>query len=162
MNDIVAPLPTSLPRYTGQVPEHQPRHWLRVTQGQGLEPHVVNDQVYDSLPALQQALFEQLQNSHVGVHLQVQGNESFIWAVRTLATEAGLLADEITQTLGQAGTRSVFCVHCAQVQEASDAEQHTCCQCGVVLEVRRHFSERLGAYIGVCADADRPYGEACA
>ncbi|GAB7527960.1 hypothetical protein PS3A_03660 [Pseudomonas sp. 3A(2025)] len=162
MNDIVAPLPTSLPRYTGQAPEHRPRHWLRITQGQGLEPHRVNGQAYNDLSALLPALAGQLQNSHVGVQLQVQGDESFIWAVRAVAIEAGLLADEITQTLGQAGTRSVFCVHCAQVQDASDAGQHTCCQCGVVLEVRRHFSERLGAYIGVCADADRPYGEACA
>ncbi|MOA57558.1 hypothetical protein D3C78_1817610 [compost metagenome] len=58
-----------------------------------------------------------------------------------------------------AGSRRVFCVHCANCQPAGAAAHLTCAHCGVVLEVRRHFSQRLGAYLGVCADADQPYQE---
>jgi hypothetical protein len=30
-------------------------------------------------------------------------------------------------------------------------------RCAVGLEVRQHFSQRLGAYLGVCTNADQPY-----
>ena len=179
-SQIAASRPFSLPKYDAAPPTQFSLVYLLVTQTQGLElqadlqerfartrclTHLALPELED-LPTLQRVLAEHLRASHVGVQLHVQGDESFLWQVRTVAIDAGLLADEITLSLnsgtGEGGSRSVFCVHCARLQDATDAALHTCCQCAVVLEVRQHFSERLGAYIGVCADADRPYGEDCA
>jgi hypothetical protein len=177
-NPIAVSRPVSLPVYDVRPSAQQPRDYLLVTQKQGVELHADLQQqiakarslTHLTLPeqgdmkTLQRALAEHLRISHVGVQLHVQGDESFLWKVRALAVDAGLLADEISLSLnsGPGGSRSVFCVHCARVQDATDAALHTCCQCAVVLEVRQHFSQRLGAYIGVCADADLPYGDACA
>lgn len=179
-NPIAASRPVSLPTYDAAPPMQLSRDYLLVTQTQGLELHAeLQDRVaqarrlthlalpeLEDLPMLQRVLAEHLRSSHVGVKLHVQGDEAFLWKIRTVAVDAGLLTDEITLSLnsgpGEGGNRSVFCVHCATLQDATDAALYTCCQCAVVLEVRQHFSQRLGAYIGVCADADRPYGEACA
>lgn len=179
-NPIAASRPVSLPIYDVALSTQPFRDYLLVTQTQGVElradlqdrfakarclTHLALPELGD-LPTLQRVLAEHLRISHVGMQLHVQGDESFLWKVRTVAMDAGLLADEITLSLnsgqGEGGSRSVFCVHCARLQDATDAALHTCCQCAVVLEVRQHFSERLGAYIGVCADADHPCGEACA
>jgi DNA-directed RNA polymerase subunit RPC12/RpoP len=53
----------------------------------------------------------------------------------------------------------VYCVHCAQAHDYGADDEVTCMHCGVRLAVRGHFSERLGAWLGVCADADHPYAE---
>ncbi|MBD8494508.1 hypothetical protein IFR09_12080 [Pseudomonas syringae] len=172
MNDIAAQRHTSLPYYDVPSGEQRPLQRVLVTQGQGtalaatLQADCTAGLTHLGLPehrdlvTLQQALAAHLHHSHIGTHLHVQGDEAFLWALRTVAADAGLLSEEITLHLETAAARSVFCVHCAHVQCATDADRHTCCQCAVVLEVRAHFSRRLGAYIGVCADADQPYGEA--
>lgn len=171
MNDTAAPRHTSLPYYDLPSGEQRPLQRVLVTQGQGtalaatLQAGCTTGLTHFSLPGhrdlvtLQQALAAHLHHSHVGTHLHVQGDEAFLWALRTVAADAGLLSEEITLHLETATARSVFCVHCAHVQSATEADRHTCCQCAVVLEVRAHFSRRLGAYIGVCADADQPCGE---
>ncbi|OLS64443.1 dimethylamine monooxygenase subunit DmmA family protein [Pseudomonas putida] len=109
--------------------------------------------------ALQRALTARLELARCGLRLELRGDESFIWPLQALARGAGLQDDEILLSRVP-GSRQVFCVHCARCQPASAAEVLTCAHCGVRLEVRRHFSQRLGAYLGVCADADQPYAEA--
>lgn len=109
--------------------------------------------------ALQLALTARLDLARCGLRLELRGDESFIWPLQALARNAGLQDEEILLSRVP-GSRQVFCVHCARCQPASAAEVLTCAHCGVRLEVRRHFSQRLGAYLGVCADADHPYAEA--
>lgn len=168
MTHLSAAQITSLPRYPSQAPTRQPARYLLVTQSDPAEPfaglagpsaaltHLALPRL-GSLQALQQALAAQLAASHVGVRLELYGDEAFLWALRGIATDAGLLDEEIGLHLEHQDQRNIFCVHCSRVQPGSAGEQHECCACGVVLEVRRHFSRRLGAYLGVCADADQPY-----
>lgn len=169
MTHLSAAQITSLPRYPSQAPTQQPARYLLVTQNAPAEPfagldghaaaltHLALPRL-GSLQALQQALAAQLAASHVGVRLELHGDEAFLWALRGIATDAGLLDEEIGLHLEHQHQRNIFCVHCSRVQPGSaSSEQHVCCACGVVLEVRRHFSARLGAYLGVCADADQPY-----
>lgn len=94
----------------------------------------------------------------VGARLYVCGDESFLWRVQRLARSSGLLGEEIE--LVRAGSRrELYCVHCAHLQSIGGEGEVTCQGCGVRLLVREHFSQRLGAYMGVCLDPDRPHGE---
>ncbi|MFZ6049831.1 dimethylamine monooxygenase subunit DmmA family protein [Pseudomonas sp. CR3202] len=164
--------PFSVPRYPSGQPNLTANTHLLVTQGPGRDDcaalaaqlgkarltHLARPD-FPSLAALQLALGAQLKDARVGLRLDLRGDEAFVWPLHALARAAGLQVDEILMSSSPQGTRQVFCVHCATCQPASSTTHLTCAQCGVVLEVRRHFSQRLGAYLGVCADADQPYQE---
>lgn len=108
--------------------------------------------------ALHHALSQRLAQARCGLRLELRGDEAFIWPLHAVARHAGLQDDEIVLSHVQ-GSRLVFCVHCARYQPASPEDSLVCGHCGVHLEVRRHFSQRLGAYLGVCADAEQPFAE---
>ncbi|WP_322044816.1 dimethylamine monooxygenase subunit DmmA family protein [Paraburkholderia sp. J67] len=94
-----------------------------------------------------------------GTRLYLAGDEAFIWRMQRLARAAGLDREEIAATTIGA-QRTVYCVHCAQAHDYATGDEVACTSCNVRLAVRGHFSERLGAWLGVCADADHPYAEA--
>ncbi|MFN3986985.1 MAG: dimethylamine monooxygenase subunit DmmA family protein [Rhodocyclaceae bacterium] len=99
-----------------------------------------------------------LADAVVGTRLYLCGDESFIWSMQRLALAGGLVEDEI-EHLRVGSRRTVYCVHCATAQESDEAPEIVCSACGLRLTVREHFSRRLGAYMAVCTDADRPYAE---
>ena len=100
-----------------------------------------------------------LAQAAVGARLYVCGDEAFIWQVHGLGRQAGLLNEDIE--LFKCGvTRKLFCVHCAALQDIDESTAVSCQRCGVHLYVREHFSQRLGAYMGVCLNPDCPLGEA--
>jgi len=157
--------PFSVPRYASPAAGPKAREHLLVTQtGEAVAArdlpliHLALPD-YADLAALHQALAGYLRDARVGLRLELRGDQSFVWPLHALARAAGLEDDEIHLDSSAASTRRVFCVHCANCQPASAADSLTCAHCGVVLEVRRHFSQRLGAYLGVCADAEQPYAE---
>lgn len=108
--------------------------------------------------ALGRHLLATLDRSAIGLRLYVCGDEAFIWRVRRLAGEEGMLAEEISAELG-AAPRAVYCVHCSASHVYDALPEVECIGCGINLGVRQHFSQRVGAYLGVCADPDRPYLE---
>ncbi|MCW2295110.1 hypothetical protein M2262_005160 [Pseudomonas sp. BIGb0408] len=165
--------PFSVPRYPSSDPTQRVTLQLLVTQDAGQQRqaqllaridaselcHLALPQYADEA-ALGEALGTLLSEARVGVHLELHGDEAFIWSLRGVARAAGLLAEEITLHCSESGRRMLFCVHCASLQVGTSADLQACSHCAVLLEVRRHFSERLGAYLGVCADADQPYAQA--
>lgn len=158
MSSTATDHPFSVPRYDQA---SQPADLL-VTQRR--DSNLADDQQlvlgdFSDSAALQQAFTTRLKLASCGLRLELRGDESFIWPLQALARSAGLEDDEILLS-HVPGSRQVFCVHCARCQAASAADAMTCAHCGVHLEVRRHFSRRLGAYLGVCADAELPYAEA--
>ncbi|SHL67648.1 dimethylamine monooxygenase subunit DmmA family protein [Phytopseudomonas punonensis] len=173
MNRTAELHPFSVPRYPSGNPAQRVAFQVLVTQDDGQQRHAqlltctdANELCHLALPQyaseaeLGEALGTLLNEARVGVHLELHGDEAFIWSLRGVAQAAGLLADEITLHGSESGRRMLFCVHCASLQVGTCAELQACNHCGVMLEVRRHFSERLGAYLGVCADADQPYAQA--
>lgn len=99
-----------------------------------------------------------LSSAAVGSRLYVCGDESFLWRVYRLARNSGLLSEEIE--LVRAGSRrELYCVHCAHLQSIGGEGEVICQGCGVHLLVREHFSQRLGAYMGVCLNPDQPFAE---
>ncbi|TBU97837.1 dimethylamine monooxygenase subunit DmmA family protein [Stutzerimonas kirkiae] len=99
-----------------------------------------------------------LEQAQAGTRLYVVGDETFLWHVHRLARQAGLLGDEI-ELFKQGERRRLYCVHCATFQDIAEVGETCCSGCGLKLLVREHFSARLGAYMGVCLDPDRPFGE---
>lgn len=165
--------PFSVPRYPSGNPVQRVARQVLVTQDAGQQRraelltrvdatefcHLALPQYADEAE-LCRALGTLLSEAQVGLHLELHGDEAFIWSLRGVAREAGLLAEEITLQCCETDRRMLFCVHCASLQAGTCADLQPCRHCGVLLEVRRHFSERLGAYLGVCADADQPYAQA--
>lgn len=173
MNRTTELHPFSVPRYPSGDPAQRVAFQVLVTQDAGQQRHAQllarADTIeirhlalpqYADEAALGEALATLLSEARVGMHLELHGDEAFIWSLRGVARAAGLLGDEITLQCSERGRRMLFCVHCASLQPGTSADLQPCSQCGVMLEVRRHFSERLGAYLGVCADADQPYAQA--
>ncbi|WP_063497979.1 dimethylamine monooxygenase subunit DmmA family protein [Paraburkholderia phytofirmans] len=108
--------------------------------------------------ALERHLLATLDRAAIGLRLYVCGDEAFIWRIRRLAVEAGMLAEEISAEL-DATPRAVYCVHCSASHVYDALPEVECIGCGINLGVRQHFSQRVGAYLGVCADPDRPHLE---
>ncbi|WP_431313223.1 dimethylamine monooxygenase subunit DmmA family protein [Vreelandella arctica] len=107
----------------------------------------------DDLPAM---LAAQLNELTLGCHVIAAGSEAFLWDVHTLAMAQGLLEAEITLLPSEDKYRRVFCAHCRFLNEPVSVSPTQCQGCGLTLEVRDHFSRRLGAYMGVCIDAEVP------
>lgn len=116
-------------------------------------PLLLNGEQPDFTRHLQQALA----GATVGCRLYLLGDEAFVWRIHGEARAAGLEDDEISMTCTLPGLRQVYCAHCGLTQAAGPAAVLSCIGCHVGLEVRTHFSRRLGAYLGVCINPDQPY-----
>ena len=154
--------PHSLPHYRHLPPRDAVTRHIVVMQsatacaafvGELEQPQVLNGENPDFARRLHQVLV----SATVGSHLYILGDEAFIWRVHGEARSAGLEDDEIDITRTLAGPRLVYCVHCGLTQAAGSEPLLTCIGCAVGLEVREHFSRRLGAYLGVCGNPDQPY-----
>lgn len=152
----------SLPRYRQPLPRESVTRHIVVMQSAAVcspfigileQSLVLNGESVDFSRRLHQVLV----SATVGSHLYIMGDEAFIWRIHGEARSAGLENDEIDLTRTVAGPRLVYCVHCGQTQAAGPAPLLTCIGCTVGLEVREHFSRRLGAYLGVCTNPDQPY-----
>jgi hypothetical protein len=113
-------------------------------------------QLFGSARELLAAFRPLLQGSLMGTRLYVAGPESFIGTAMQLALEFNLNKDEIRAEECGTLARRVHCVHCRGVTEDVKTNIVTCSGCGLHLLVRDHYSRRLGAYMGVMADAEAP------
>lgn len=129
-------------------------YWL------GAEPALLAGQVavhvFDTLGSLTTALERRLSSAGMGLRLYLAGRESFLWQVNLPAREAGLRDDEIQREACGSKARRVFCVHCRHTLEDVTTNPVICPSCGVLLEVRDHFSRALAAYAGVVVNAEDP------
>ncbi|WP_413795326.1 MULTISPECIES: dimethylamine monooxygenase subunit DmmA family protein [unclassified Pseudomonas] len=108
-------------------------------------------------PDFARRLQQALTSATVGCRLYLLGDEAFLWRIHGEARAAGLEDDEINMTCTVPGLRQVYCAHCSLTQVAGPDPLLNCIGCHVELEVRTHFSRRLGAYLGVCINPDQPY-----
>lgn len=155
----------SLPRYQAAPLGTNARQHLVVMQSTAASAPFVSEldpaQVLNAEhPDFARRLQQLLGSATVGSHLYVMGDEAFMWRIHGLARDAGLEEQEIDLSHTLSGPRQVYCVHCGLLQAASLTAQLACLGCDVELEVREHFSRRLGAYIGVCRNPDQPYSGA--
>ena len=124
--------------------------------GQALLGGGLPNQFPDS-DALCGALTEYLASLGMGARLYVAGSEGFLWRVVTSARDGAGMSEAAIQ-LERCGppARPVCCVHCKTTEPAVATTIYQCQGCGLNLFVRDHFSRRLGAYQGLCVDAEAP------
>ena len=100
-----------------------------------------------------------LVQAKAGLHVVVYGREPFLWHIFKQVSAYGLLEEEISLILSAEDTLTpVYCVHCGHQFVSTQSDFSPCPSCEVHLLIRRHFSQRLGAYMGVCANALAPKG----
>jgi dimethylamine monooxygenase subunit C len=112
--------------------------------------------VFSSVTSLLANLNQVLSGSFMGTRLYVAGSESFIGSVVQLAATYNLTADEVQCEHCGSAARRVYCIHCKTSLENVTTRIVPCTGCGRHLLVRDHYSRRLGAYMGVMADAETP------
>lgn len=172
-----APPPASMPRYPAPVlragashhvvvvagpPDAAMREFLDTLRGVAADQQTLMEfaaATQDAAPALTLALQQSLAQAEAGAQLYLLGPEALIWSLCNLARSMGLQPEEISLLRAQSAERPVYCVHCAGLHPAGPGLETDCPHCGVRLFVREHFSQRLGAYMGACANAQQPYAK---
>ena len=72
------------------------------------------------------------------------------------AMQAGIPHHRHPDRASRSTARRMQCVHCKGITEDVAIDPFVCAHCGLNLFVRDHYSRRLGAYQGVCIDAEDP------
>jgi hypothetical protein len=94
--------------------------------------------------------------SRMGTRIYVAGSEPLIGSVIKTALHHGVVHDSIIAEHRGSLRRRVQCVHCKGCTENVTTNPVRCAHCGLTLLVRDHYSRRLGAFQGVCIDAEVP------
>lgn len=97
-----------------------------------------------------------LADAHMGTRLYLAGSEGLIGSAQAEALAAGFPEGAIETEHRGTVARRMQCVHCKGVTENVTTDPFICSHCGLTLFVRDHFSRRLGAFQGVCVDAETP------
>jgi len=113
------------------------------------------DELGDTDEALR-VLDRSLEAAAMGTQLYAAGSESFLGRVVQLAVRHGIEHDTVVTELLGSHARRVQCVHCKQTSEHVTLSVFECPGCGTLLFVRDHYSRRLAAFQGVCANAEDP------
>lgn len=100
-------------------------------------------------------LRELLDTASMGLRLYAAGSEPLIGLVVQAGGEFGIDHSAIQTEHRGTLMRRVQCIHCKVFIDNVTTNIVTC-QCGVTLQVRDHYSRRLAAFQGVCADAEAP------
>lgn len=109
-----------------------------------------------SYPSVLPRLRKALADAHMGTRLYLAGTEGLIGQVMSEALAAGMPLDAIDTEHRGSIARRMQCVHCKGITENVTTDPFTCAHCGLTLFVRDHYSRRVGAFQGVCVDAETP------
>ncbi len=124
------------------------------SQIESLRPLAVH--VTPDLDAAGPMLKQLLGTARMGTQLFLAGSEGLMGHMSALATAEGLPLDAIQMEHRGSIARRMQCVHCKGITDNVTTDPFTCSHCGLTLFVRDHFSRRLGAFQGVCVDAETP------
>lgn len=112
--------------------------------------------VAPTIPVLLNRFNVMLGQAKMGTRIYVAGTEGFIGQAMQVAMNHGVdYASIHTEHRGSAARR-VQCVHCKGITDNVTTSPFTCTHCGLSLLVRDHYSRRIGAFQGVCIDAEEP------
>ncbi|MEQ1577355.1 MAG: dimethylamine monooxygenase subunit DmmA family protein [Hyphomicrobium sp.] len=114
---------------------------------------------YWDSPTIPTAMFRlrgALSTASMATRLYAAGTEPFIGSVIQEALQAGIDHRSVLTEHRGSAKRRVQCVHCKGFTENVTQTPFVCSHCGLNLFVRDHYSRRLGAFQGVCVDAEVP------
>ena len=124
------------------------------TKLEGLQP--ANFWVLPTIPTAMFRLKGVLATATMGTRLYAAGTEPFIGSALQEALAVGIDHKSVFTEHRGSARRRIQCVHCKGLTEDVTASPFTCAHCGLTLFVRDHYSRRLGAFQGVCVDAEVP------
>ena len=107
-------------------------------------------------PTLVTRLQVALSTAHMGLRLYAAGTEGFIGLVMQAGIAAGINFHSIPTEHRGSLARRMSCVHCKGITENVTTSPFVCSHCGLTLLVRDHYSRRIGAFQGVCVNAEVP------
>ena len=110
--------------------------------------------VLDSTDDVLRRLDGLLTTATMGTRLYAAGSEGFVGRVVVLAVGHGIDHKSVLTEHSGSRARRVQCVHCKHITEDVTVSILECAGCGVLLFVRDHYSRRLAAFQGVCANAE--------
>jgi dimethylamine monooxygenase subunit C len=119
-----------------------------------LQPHDIWKAM--TIPVLLNRLDVVLATERMGTRLYLAGTEGFIGQTMRVALAHGLDFNSIKTEHRGSEARRVQCVHCKGITDDVKTQPVTCSHCGLSLLVRDHYSRRIGAFQGVCIDAEEP------
>lgn len=108
------------------------------------------------LSELDTALAPIMANARMGLQVWLAGSKGLIAQAQAILTGAGLPFGAIQAEHCGSLARRMQCVHCKTIADGITIDPYLCPGCGRALYVRDHFSRRLGAFQGVCIDAETP------
>ena len=111
---------------------------------------------FPSGDALLQELDGILSQATMGARLYAAGTEGFMGRLTRLAIDHGIDHKSVLTEHSGSLARRVQCVHCKGFTENVTVTIFECGHCGNLLLVRDHYSRRLAAFQGVCANAEDP------
>jgi hypothetical protein len=109
-----------------------------------------------TIPVLLNRLNVMLGQAHMGTHIYLAGTEGFIGQAQQVAMNHGVDPASLHTEHRGSAARRVQCVHCKGITDNVTTSPYSCTHCGLSLLVRDHYSRRLGAFQGVCIDAEEP------
>lgn len=112
--------------------------------------------VFPSLETLIARLDSVLSIARMGTRLYAAGNEPLLGSVIKTALSHGVAHGSVITEHRGSLRRRVQCVHCKGCTENVTTNPVKCSHCGLMLLVRDHYSRRIGAFQGVCIDAEAP------
>lgn len=109
-----------------------------------------------SAAALDSMIDVALAGATMGLQAFLAGSEGLIGQAQARLLVHGLPLGAIQAEHRGSMARRMQCVHCKTIAEEVTVDPYRCPGCGRALFVRDHFSRRLGAFQGVCIDAETP------
>ena len=109
-----------------------------------------------TIPVLLNRFHVMLGQAHMGTRIYLAGTEGFIGQAQQVAMNHGVVPASLHTEHRGSAARRVQCVHCKGLTDSVTTSPYTCTHCGLSLLVRDHYSRRLGAFQGVCIDAEEP------
>jgi hypothetical protein len=109
-----------------------------------------------SIQAVLPRLRHELAAAKMGTQLYLAGTEGLVGQAMIVALDAGIDHGSIQKEHRGSEVRRVQCVHCKGITENVRTQPVKCGHCGIMLLVRDHYSRRIGAFQGVCIDAEQP------
>jgi dimethylamine monooxygenase subunit C len=97
-----------------------------------------------------------LNTATMGTRIYISGTEGFIGQAMQVALRHGMDFNSIRTEHRGSEARRVQCVHCKGITDSVTTNSYCCTHCGLLLLVRDHYSRRIGAFQGVCIDAEEP------
>lgn len=95
-----------------------------------------------------------LSGAKMGTRVYATGTETLIGLAVQMAQNYGLDPRAVKTEHRGSLARRVQCVHCKGFTEGVTTNIVTCSHCGESLLVRDHYSRRIGAFMGVSANAE--------